>query len=90
MATDPDAGKDWRQEEKGATEDVMVGWHHWLTWHEFEQSLGASEGQESLVCCSLWGWKESDTTEQLNNSNKISQHVVYSTGTQGDLEKVFM
>ena len=62
----PDAGKDWRQEEKGMTEDEMVGWHHWLDGHEFEQALGVGDGQGSLVCCSPWGCKESDTTEQLN------------------------
>ena len=61
-------GKDWRQEEKGMTEDEMVGWHHWLNGHEFEQTLGDSEGQGSLGCCSLWGCKESDTTEWLNNN----------------------
>ena len=49
---DPDAGKDWRQEEKGTTEEKMVGWHHWLKGHEFEQALGDGEGQGSLVCCS--------------------------------------
>ena len=59
---DPDAGKDWRQEEKGGTEDEMVGWHHWLNGHEFEQAPGDSEGQRSLVCCSPWGRKESDMT----------------------------
>ena len=59
---DPDAGKDWRQEEKGMTEDGMVRWHHQLDGHEFEQILGDSEGQEGLVCCSPWGRKESDTT----------------------------
>ena len=48
---DPDAGKDWRSEEKGATEDEMVGWHHWLNENEFEQTQGDSEGQGSLVCC---------------------------------------
>ena len=52
---DPDAGKDWRQEEKGTTEDEMVGWHHRLDGHEFEQTLGVGEGQGSLVCCSPWG-----------------------------------
>ena len=52
---DPDAGKDWRQEEKGTTEDAMVGWHHWLDGHEFEQTLGAPDGQEGLACCSSWG-----------------------------------
>ena len=63
----PDARKDWRQEEKGTTEDEMVGWHHWLNGHEFEQAPGVGEGQGSLVCCSLWGQKELDTTEWLNN-----------------------
>ena len=55
------------QEEKGTMEDEMVGWHHRRNGHEFEQALGDSEGQESLVCCSPWGHKESDTTERLNN-----------------------
>ena len=64
---DPDAGKEWRQ-EKGTTEDEMVGWHHWLYAHEFEQAPGDGEGQESLVYCSPWGCKESDTTEELNNT----------------------
>ena len=66
---DPDAGKDWGQEEKGTTEDEMVGWPHWLSGHEFKQALGDSEGQGSLVCCSPWGHKELDMTEGLNNSN---------------------
>ena len=52
IGKDPDAGKDWRWEEKGMTEDEMNGWHHWLDGHEFEQTLADSEGQESLVCCS--------------------------------------
>ena len=63
---DPDAEKDWRQEEKGMTEDEMVGWHHWLDGHEFEQALGTGNGQGGLACCSSWGHKESDTTEWLN------------------------
>ena len=63
---DPDAGKDWRQEEKQVTEDKMVGWHHWLNGNEFEQTLGGGEGQGSLVCCSPWGWKEADRTEWVN------------------------
>ena len=63
-----DAGKDWRQDEKGMTEYEMVGWHHWLDGHEFEQALGDGEGQGSLVCCSPWGCKESDMTELLNNN----------------------
>ena len=54
---DPDAGKGWRQEEKGVTEDEMVGWNHWLNGHEFEQILGDTEGWGSLVCRSPWGHK---------------------------------
>ena len=52
--------------EKGTTEDEMVGWHHQLDEHEFEQALGVGDGQGSLVCCSSWGCKESNMTEQLN------------------------
>ena len=63
---DPDAGKYWRQEEKGTTEDEMVGWHHQLSGHEFEQALGVGDGQGGLACCGSWGHKESDTAEQLN------------------------
>ena len=62
---DPDAGQDGRQEEKGTTENEMVGWHHWLYGHEFEQAPGV-DGLGSLVCCSPWGHKELDTTEWLN------------------------
>ena len=73
---DPDAGKDWRWEEKWMTKEKMVGWHHWLNGHEFEQTLGDGEGQGSLACCSSWGSKESDATEQLNNNQyeiKVTQ-----------------
>ena len=63
---DADAGKGWRQEEKGTTEDEMVEWHHQLDGHEFEQALRIGDGKGSLVWCSLWGCKESDMTEQLN------------------------
>ena len=63
---DSDAGKDWRREEKGTTEDEMVGWHHWLDGHEFEYALGVGDGQGSLVCCSPWGHKQLDMTERLN------------------------
>ena len=63
---DPDAGKDRRQEEKGMTEDEMVGWHHRLDGQEFDQAPGVGDGQGSLACCSPWGCKESDTTEWLN------------------------
>ena len=65
---DPDAGKDWGQEEKGVTEDEMVGWHHWLSGHEFAQTQGDGEGQGILACCSPWGHKELDTTKWLNNN----------------------
>ena len=58
---------------KGVTEDEMVGGHHWLDGHEFEQTPGNGEGQGRLVCCSPWGCKESDATEQLNNSRKSSK-----------------
>ena len=61
-----DTGKDWRQKDKGMTEDEMVGWYHWLNRHEFEQALGVGDGQGSLECCSPWGDKESNTTERLN------------------------
>ena len=63
IGKDPDAGKDWRQEEKGITEDVIVGWCHWLSGHEFEQSPGNDEGQGNLACCSPWGCNESVVTE---------------------------
>ena len=61
---DPDSEKDWRQEEKGPTNDQMVAWHHWFSGHEFEQTPVDSEGQGSLACCNPWGCKELDTTEQ--------------------------
>ena len=64
----PDAGKDWWWEEKGTTEDEMVGWHHQLNGHEFEQAPGVGDGQGSLAFFSPWGRKESDRTEWLNNN----------------------
>ena len=66
IGKDPDTGKDWGQEEKGTTEDEMVGWHHWLDGHELEQSLGVGVGQRILACYSPLGRKELDTTERLN------------------------
>ena len=66
IGKDSDAGRDWDQEEKGTTEDEMVGWHHRLDGHEFEWTPGVGDGQGVLVCCDLWGSKESDTTEWLN------------------------
>ena len=62
IGKDPDAGKDWGQEEKGSTEDEIVGRHHWLNGHEFEQTPGDSEGQGSLAYCSPWSLKKSDTS----------------------------
>ena len=76
---DPDAGKDWGQEKKGATEDEMLGWHHRLNGHEFEQAPGDGEGQGGLACCRPWGRKESDTTERLNNNE-------YGDGEQDRIE----
>ena len=63
---DSDAGRDWGQEEKGTTEDEMVGWHHLLDGQEFEQGSGVGDGQGSLACCSPRGHKELNTTEKLN------------------------
>ena len=69
IGEDPEAGKNWRQEEKGTREDEVVGWHHRLDGHEFEQAPGAGDGQGSLACCSPWDGKESDRTEWLNWMN---------------------
>ena len=66
IGKDPDAGRDWRQEKKGTTEDEMAGWHHQLDGHEFEQTPGVGDGQGGLACCSSWGRKELDMTERLN------------------------
>ena len=75
IGKDPDAGKDWRQEEKGTTEDEMVGWHHWLDGYEFEQIPGNGEGQGSLACCSPWGRRVGHdwATEQLGTA-KTKKH----------------
>ena len=66
IGKNPDAGKDWRQEDKGMTEEEMVGWHHLHNGHGFGWTLGVGDGQGSLACCSSWGRKESDMTERLN------------------------
>ena len=68
IGKDSHAGKDWRQEAEGVTEDEMIGWHHWLNRHEFKQTRGVSDGQGCLVCCSPWGRKELDITDRLNNT----------------------
>ena len=82
---DPDAGKDWRQEERGMTEDEMVEWHQELSGYEFEQALGDDEGQGSLACCSPWGHKKSGTTEWLNSNNKdyftVLHNICHFSGT---------
>ena len=75
---DPDAGKDWRQEEKGATRYEMVGWHHQFNGHEFESTPGDIEGQGSLVCCSSWGRKESNMTDWTTANTEFT---VYSSAT---------
>ena len=66
IGKDPDAGKDWGQEEKGTTKDEMVGWHHRLSGHGFGGTPGVGDGQGGLARCDSWGRKESDTTERLN------------------------
>ena len=70
IGKDAYAGKDWRREEKGMTEDEMVGWHHRLDGHEFEQAPAFGDGQGSLGCCSPWDRKESNMTERLNWSEQ--------------------
>ena len=71
IGKDSDAGKDWRQEENGTTEDEMVGWHHWLDGQESEEAPGIGDGQGGLACCIPWGHKESDMTEWVNWSHKF-------------------
>ena len=66
---DPDAGKNWGQEEKGTTEDEMIGWYHRLNGHKFEQTLEDGKGRRSLASCSPWGHKELDVTQWLSNNN---------------------
>ena len=66
IVKDPEAGKEWGQEEKGTTEEEMIGWHDQLNGHEFEQAPGVGDGQGSLVCCSPWCCKESDKTKRLH------------------------
>ena len=92
---DPDTGKDWKREEKGMTEDEMVGWHHRLDGHGFDWALGVGDGHGSLACCSPWGRKELDTTERLNwtelgcqgspsggNSISFPAHLLLPKGTK--------
>ena len=72
---DPDAGKDWGQEEKGMTEDEMAGWHHWLNGRESQWTPGVGDGQGGLACCDSWGRQESDTTEGLNWLTDVGKYI---------------
>jgi len=72
IGKDSDTGRDWGQEEKGMTEDEMVGWHHWLDGRESEWTLGVGDGEGGLACCDSWGRKESDTTERPNWTKVLS------------------
>ena len=78
---DPDAGKDWGQEEKGTTEDEMVEWHHGLNGHGFGWALGVGDGQGGLACCDSWGRKESDTTERLNWRMELEESTCLTSGS---------
>ena len=84
IGKDPDAGKDWRLEEKGTTEVEMVGWHHWLNGHEFESTLGVGDGQGGLSCCSPQGCKELNTAEQLNWTDVLSMIISRSIHVAAD------
>ena len=92
IGKDRDAQKDWGQEEKGVTEDGMIGWHHWLSGHEFGQTLRDSDGQRSLTCYSPWGHKDLGLTEHLNWTDCISDYFFdcegYSISFKGFLPTV--
>ena len=83
-----DAGKDWRQEKKGTTEDETVGWHHWLDGHEFKQVPGVGDGQGSLVYSSPWGFKESEVTEWLNWTEQNNCYEKYWKSRRKDLPQL--
>ena len=80
LGKDPDAGKDWGQEENGVIEDEMIRWHHWVNEHEFEQTLAESEGQGSLVCCSPWGHR---IGHDLATEQYTSPHFLCFSYTEG-------
>ena len=86
IGKDPDARKDWRQEEKGKTE--MAGWHHWVDGHELEQAPRVGDGQGSLACCSPWGHKELDTTEWLNWYFELTVHTLLSYQYYSSLQHI--
>ena len=77
IGKDPDTGQDWKREEKGTTEDEMVGWHHWLDGRESEWTPGVGDGQGGLACCNSWGRKESDTTEWLDWTEYIPKAFIF-------------
>ena len=87
IGKDPDAGKDGRQEEKRTTEDEMVGWHHRLNGHEFEQAPGVGDGQGGLACCGSWRHRGSDMTEGLNWTESPSIHFM---GDSFQVAEVFL
>ena len=74
MGKDPNAGRDWGQEEKGVIEDEMVGWHHRHDGHEFEQTPGEGKGQGNLACCTPWGRQGLDATERLNSNKSTARN----------------
>ena len=76
IGKDSDAGRDWGQEEKGTTEEEMIGWNHWLNGYEFGWTLGVGDGQGNLVCCGSWSHKESDTTKRLNWTNSTHSSIL--------------
>ena len=84
---DPDAGKDWRQEEKGATEDKMLGWHHWLNGHELQQTPGDGEGQESLVCCNPWVTKSQTQLSDWATTTRLLISDSDKTDVDNEVEK---
>ena len=87
IGKDSDAGRDWGQEEKGTTEDEMVGCHHWLDGRESELTPGVGDGQGGLACCDSWGRKESDTTERLNWTEEIDKNILV-LGEEKDRQEV--
>ena len=87
IGKDPDAGKDWRQDQKVTTEDEVVGWDHQLHGHEFEQAPGVGDGHGGLVCCSPWGHKESDTTEWLNWTEPTEMNQISNWNIHWIIEK---
>ena len=91
IGKDPDAGKDWGQEDKGTTEDEMVGWHHWLNGHGFGWTLGVGDGKGGLECCGSWGHKESETTERLNwtDPHKMSTKIHIECLLQNACQGIF-